>query len=132
MINSNKTARIFIKDICEKHDVKSELILVGFGRTYSSSKKRYEYKTGFGLIENKKAKYVAKYIQEGDFFLIWKIKEPKSRTDFSAAYDQVQEALDRSKELTKSIEYSGWGTENVMVLSKSDVESFIISLKATK
>ena len=128
-INSTDGARSFIRTLCQMHNVRYDMLLVGYSRTYTKNEKRYCYSVGDALLINSDVRYVMKYFLDGDMFVIWDTRKSKTRSKFSASYQKVQDAIVRTHELTKAVEYSGWGEESVLVIPRTEMESFIASLK---
>ena len=131
---SDYAERAKVRALIRQNNIAESRFVIGAGETYSKKKRRFEFHaTNRPEILNRTAQYAVKYFSAYDFYLVWEVagqSKNKScrRTVFSAAYDDVMKACETKRPLIKGVEYPWWGEERVMVLSLSELETFITTL----
>ncbi|MBQ6862683.1 MAG: hypothetical protein IJO14_00445 [Clostridia bacterium] len=117
-----------------KNGIALSSVVIGTGKTYTSSKNRFIFSAGGRKeILNETAKLAVKYFDEQKILLIWSVYgTAKGRTvkrqTFSVKCDSVFNALTQNK-TRKIVELTGHGTEDVWIFSIDETENAISKIK---
>lgn len=117
-----------IREWCEQYGKDYSQFIVGYGRTSVRSKKRYEFDLDSRIysLDTTNVKFVVKYFEDDKVYIVWVFKRKKEV--YSVDCFKADNAFITNGKVTKNIEYSGWGEEEVLIFDEEKMENFIKNL----
>ena len=118
--------RSHIEEICQKYNVDSSTFVVGYGKTITGNRIRFDI-SNYKKFNRRPDQYAVKYIENFKWYVIWKLGINKNIYTLSQRNAEAERNR-YSSTVQKNKDYSGWGIETVLVFDETQFEEFICDL----